>query len=163
MKTLAVAKHHVFFTLLVTLLIGACLLAAAPAWAQAAAPIDGVVVVPWGEIVAGVVVGWGGWLAAKILAFVPLQWRTNQILNAAVQWGLNTTPGAVRGQALTLEVGSEVLERVMEYLVARAPDLLEKLGGRIGARPLAIARMEFAADVDARALIPPRGGVAPQG
>lgn len=163
MKTLAVAKHHVFFTLLVTLLIGACLLASAPAWAQAAAPIDGVVVVPWGEIVAGVVVGWGGWLAAKILAFVPLQWRTNQLLVAAVQWGVNATPGAVKGKALTLDVGSEVVERALEYAISRAPDLIERLGGKHAVRPMVIARLDFDEASDARALIPPRGGVAPQG
>jgi len=160
----AAARRAAFFvpllSVLVTaaLVIGAASVFAAPAYAQDPAPLDGRVVIPWGDLVAAAFAA-GGAVTAWLWRFVPLQWRTNKIFEAAFNWALATTPGVAMGQTVTLDVGNELVERMLEYWIARAPELYKRLGGRAGVQKMAIARVPFDAAVDARALIPPRGGV----
>lgn len=103
--------------------------------AQAA---DGSVTVPWGDwtaealgLAAVLVAGWIGraipsavrqW-AAKLLGD-----RVDQLLERAIQYGINAVAGAVRGKTLSLDTGLDVANEALDYAVKHAPKLVQELG-----------------------------------
>lgn len=148
--------------------LAAIFFSAPPAFSQAvtpAEPLDGRVTVPWGDLVSTALGVWGvavTTLAMKALQFLPQQWRVDSIARAAIQFGINTTRDAVAGKTLSVEVGSNVIERGLEYWVARAPDLLRKVGGESAGRAILLSRVSLEADAVITAhAVPsaPRGGV----
>jgi hypothetical protein len=122
---------------------------ASPAHAQSPAPapqpIDGEVIIPWGDMLASLLTT-GGVVYAAVLAFLnralPEQWRVNEVFGRAVDYGFSVTAGAVKGKAVTLRTGSEVLEASLQYLVALAPQLYAKYGST-KARAMLTARIPF--------------------
>lgn len=79
--------------------------------------------------------------------------RVDQLLEKAIGYGLNATAGAMKGKPLTVDVGSEVLENALQYVVDNGPKMLIKwMGGEVGIREKIIARL----DLDETASVDPR-------
>lgn len=140
--------------------------------ALTSAPIDGEIIVPWGDwlsellkamlAIAGAAVLWLlRRLPSHVVDFLDMlsgmagQGRANELLEKALGYGINTTAGAVRGKALPVKVGNEVLERALEYALRHAPMLVEKIGGVAGVREKIIARLELEPDAALPAPRPP--------
>lgn len=115
------------------------------AFAQDAQPIDGEVIIAWGDTLAQLLAA-GGVVYAAVLAFinrhVPEQWRANQLLEKAVDYGFSVTTEAIKGRTVTVRTGSQVLEAALQYLVAIAPQFYGKLGP-MKARAMLTARIPF--------------------
>lgn len=147
-----------------------------PAFAQDAGGV--VVTVPPTEVV----LNWGDFVAillaniadpqsvawtfvAGAIAFVvarlpgPAAWAFNvfkvdQILIKSLQAAINSTKGATAGQALNVNVGSEVLAKAIQYAVDNGQAwLINWMGGRQGVEQKLIARMELASTVDGAELV----------
>jgi hypothetical protein len=168
---LRITPHSVLIALAIGIalltLVALLIFAGPSAFAQdvpPAAPIDGRVTVPWGDLVATALGVWGvavTTLAMKALQFLPQQWRVDTLARAAIQYGINNTRDAVAGKTFSVEVGSNVIERALEYWLARAPDLLRKVGGESAARAILLSRVSLEADAVLSATAipsPPRGG-----
>ena len=91
------------------------------------------------------------WFVARLSG--PLQWafklfQVEQLLKNAILAALNATKGATEGQALTLNVGSEVLAKALQYAVNNGQGwLIEWMGGRKGVEEKIIARLSLAPSV----------------
>jgi hypothetical protein len=96
------------------------------------------------------------WLARKLpgqAANILITLRVDQLLQKAVQYGINATAGAMKDKPLSVDVGSEVLENALQYVVDNGPGWLIKwMGGKDTIRQKIIARLELdeAASVDPR-------------
>jgi hypothetical protein len=97
-----------------------------------------------------------GWLIRQLpgqFAAVLSTMRVDQLLDKAISYGINATAGAMKGKALSVDVGSEVLENALQYVVDNGPKMLIKwMGGEAGIREKIIARLELdeTASVDPR-------------
>jgi hypothetical protein len=119
------------------------------------APIDGVVNIPWGDwfyegasaiiTVLGMAIAWGlRHLPARLVALAQTL-QVEQLLRNAVEFGINRTAGAVKGQALPVPIANKVLEQALEYAVKYAPGwLLNWVGGEEGVKDKLIARIPVA-------------------
>lgn len=122
----------------------------------AALAADTVVAVPWGDWLATFLVEIVLPLAlaalAWLLRFVPAavhEWclrlfglRIDQILEPAIQYGINATAGAVKGRKLSFVVGSEVARQALDYVAKHAPATLKTVGiARMNEKIL--ARLDF--------------------
>lgn len=124
---------------------------------------DGQIIVGWGAIVAELLdqaylifFGIALYLLRRLpkvavdalnaLAGLLGQGRVDQLLEKAVQYGINATKGAVAGRTLTVPVGNEVLERAFEYALRHAPRLVSWAGGAIALREKIIARLNLEED-----------------
>lgn len=124
--------------------------------------LDGGVALPWGDFLAEllqVVLLAAATLAAFLLRRLPkavvdvidavsrvtLQKNASEFLELALGYGINTTADAVRGKALPIKVGSEVVERAVEYALRHAPGLVRKMGGALQLREKLIARLNLEA------------------
>lgn len=95
------------------------------------------------------------WLSAQRTAAI------EQLLQRAVDYGLNAVVGAARGQQLPVNVGSEVLAHALGYAVQQGPaKLLAWAGGTEALRDMILARMNLDPNASAGALglRPPLGG-----
>lgn len=150
-----------------TVCLAAALLcaAASPAFATVAptvavAPADGgAVTIPWGFWLDAAVtaalaaVGGAAGVAAWLLRKVPAQFlwvikalRLDQLLERAVQDGLNRVSGAARGQSLQLDTGLAVANTALRYAVEAAPQLVAEFGV-LDLWKKILARIDFAAEV----------------
>ena len=127
----------------------------------------------WGTLVADVLREQAGPLAIAVVGaivhFLPggtgsliRMLRIDQLLERAVNAGINKTAGAVDGKVLTAKVGNEVIERALEYAAAQAPNLFKKLPINEW-REKILARLKLGAEVSADSLAqgfvsPNRGG-----
>lgn len=121
------------------------------------APIDGVVNIPWGDwfyegasaiiTFLGLAIAWGlRHLPARLVALAQTL-QVEQLLRNAVEFGINRTAGAVKGEALSVPVANKVLEQALEYAVKYAPGwLLNWVGGEEGVKDKLIARIPVAKD-----------------
>jgi hypothetical protein len=127
--------------------------------AHAAGAIDGQVSFGWGTLIADVLREQAGPMAIAVVGaivhFLPggtgsliRMLRVDQLLEKAVNAGINKTAGAVDGKVLTVKVGNEVIERALEYAASQAPGLFKKLPINEW-REKIIARLKFGADVSA--------------
>lgn len=111
------------------------------------------VTINWGDYVVTLLAGVGAiiltivtWafrkLPVNVQAFL-LAWRAEQLLKNAVNWGINATAGAVKGKALTINVGNGVTAAAVTYAVNHAPKLVEQMGGLDMVRQKVQARLDF--------------------
>lgn len=138
----------------------------------APAPIDGEVEVPWGAWLSdlvgaafAIIMGAALWLLRRVPSnFVGMidsiaramgQGSMNELLEKAVNYGINVTQGAVRNQTMNIKVGNEVLERATEYALRHAPGLVAKYGGLTTLREKIVARLELDAEASVPAPRPP--------
>lgn len=134
---------------------------------------DGAVEVPWGDWLSealkalGLAVGaFVLWVLRKLPASIVTaldamagmlnQGRADALLAKAVNYGINTTSGAVKGKSMSLKVGNEVLERAFEYAIDKAPMFVRFVLGILNARGMIIARLDLDEDVS----LPATRGVA---
>lgn len=78
--------------------------------------------------------------------------RVDQLLERAVDYGLNAVVEATRGKTLNLETGSAVLGAAVQYAVNMAPTLVAWAGGEDAIRAKIFARLQLAPDVSADAM-----------
>lgn len=97
----------------------------------------------------------GTWMASQRTAAV------EQLLQRAVDYGINAVAGAAKGQQLTVPVGSEVLAHALGYAIQQGPTkLVTWVGGADALRDMILARMNLETEASAKALglRPPLGG-----
>lgn len=116
--------------------------------------VDTIVTIPWGDwlfesaqvviAVLGAVVMWGiRQLPARVVAIVQTS-QVDQLLKRAIDYGVNTTAGAAKGKALSVDVGNKVLQQAVQYAIDNAPKwLVTWAGGADGLRAKIIARLEL--------------------
>jgi hypothetical protein len=121
------------------------------AWAQER-PLDGFIRIPWGNYVADGLVACSAVVVAGVTALLRpvlqssfLGRTVDQLLERAIQYGINATADAVRGKNLSIAVGNQVLERAAEYALAHAPALVRRMGGMTRLKEKIIARLDLAA------------------
>ncbi len=134
-------------------LVAVALIAAPfPAFAQ-----DGAVTVPWGDwlasslvylrdaVIAGVValVAWGARRLPTQVGEIILAARVEQLLTRAADYGIASVAGAVKGKSFDVRITNQVIEAAIDYAIANAPSLVERMGSTL--RPKILARI--AADV----------------
>lgn len=92
------------------------------------------------------------WLVSMLPG--PAKWafnafRVEQLMRNAAAGAINSTKGAVAGKALNVDVGSEVLAKMLQYALDNGNAALIKwMGGPQGVQQKAIARMTLAETVD---------------
>ncbi len=90
------------------------------------------------------------WVLNRIRAPWAQKLRTEaaeQLLAYAISFGFNATAGAVRGKAVSVNVGNEVVARALAYAIANGPAwLLKWLGGEAGIRDKILARLTVPED-----------------
>lgn len=80
--------------------------------------------------------------------------RVEQLLSKALAGGINSTRGAVQGQTLNLDVGSEVFAKALQYALDNgSKGLIEWMGGAQGIQQKLIARLPADETVDGAALV----------
>lgn len=129
----------IFVTLMAALMAAALLPAMALAQEAGFAPV----VVPWGAWVADIATGLVGHSATIVavgLAFgfraLPgelVGWarmtRVEQILQRAVEYGLNTVAGAARSKTLEFDTGQAVVNAALVYVIQHGPQWLAQWSG----------------------------------
>ena len=115
------------------------------------------VLVPWGDWLATaltiinslalpVIGGAVAWMFRALPSWAVNFFRTisvEQWLQRALDFGVNTTIGAVRGKSMTLNVGNEVVAKALSYIAEHAPEWLKSwLGGTEGIRDRLVARLQ---------------------
>ena len=68
--------------------------------------------------------------------------RVDQLLAHAVDYGVNTTQGAVRGRTLDVATGNAVLAAALRYAVEQAPTIVALAGGEALVRDKIVARLD---------------------
>jgi hypothetical protein len=170
--------------LLLILAIGDCTSAIAFAQEAIVTP-GGAAVVPEGS---EIVVPWGAWLSelssilATLLGAIVL-WlfrrlpgsvtailqtmRAEQLIQRAIDYGLNATAGAAKDKVLTVQVGNEVVAKAVAYAIDNgAPYVIRWLGGTDGLVQKIVARLDLEpdAEIDASSSskLPLTGGLVTQ-
>jgi len=97
----------------------------------------------------------------------PAMWAFNvfkvdQLLINALRAAINSTKGATAGQALSVNVGSEVLAKAIQYAIDNGQKwLIDWMGGRQGVEQKLIARMELADSVGGAELSAKAAAIGP--
>lgn len=92
----------------------------------------------------GVAILWMIRFLPKQLADFLKTMRVEQLLQKAISYGINAVAGATKDKPLSINVGSEVLENAIQYVVDNGPGWLIKwAGGEAGIREKIIARMNL--------------------
>ena len=120
---------------------------------------------PWGDTLAAVLVGLKTTLTVALLTVLTTAvaklpgWikpfigkaLTDQLLNRAIDYAINTTSGAVKGEVLQINVGSQVVARALEYAFNHGAGwLLTWMGDKDMVKEKLIARLDVAKDVALR-------------
>lgn len=121
-----------------------------PAFAADGTAID----LPWGDLLSDLVYVVGtvaiAFVAKKLHSLLDAKIgkeqtdRVEQLLEKAINFGINQTSGAVAGKALTVDVGNAVLAQAVNYAVSQAPTLTKWAGGRDAIANKVIARLKLA-------------------
>jgi hypothetical protein len=70
--------------------------------------------------------------------------RAEQLIQKAIDYGLNATAGAAKDNVLTVEVGNEVIAKAATYAIDNgAPYIIKWLGGTDGITKKIVARLEL--------------------
>lgn len=119
---------------------------------------------PWGDWV-GAVVDFAATVAlpialaflARLFAILPgpvvqilRTFQVEQLIQRAIDFGINATKGATKGQVLTVDVGSAVVATALQYVLDKAPaQIIKWIGGELRLREMILARLtlEEAADI----------------
>jgi hypothetical protein len=144
-----------------------CVTAVAAAVVPVAHAADGgAVTVPWGDwaaevliVTAGLLIGWVG----RAVPAAVRQWagkllgdRVDQLLERAIQYGINAVAGAVRGKTLSLDTGLDVANQALNYAVRQAPKLVDEIGvGALRDKILARLDLDEAASIVRTRPLPP--------
>ena len=139
------------------------------AYAQEATLADSTaVLVPYGSWLDAILANAQGIAVAAILSIVAVASRnapawlaqiikmllTEQMLAHAVAFGINAVRGAVKGQTLSVGVGSEVLAQAFTYVISKAPGwFLKWVGGPENLKTMILARLDLEADADAKTVL----------
>lgn len=125
------------------------------------------VTVPWGDWLAEVIVIAGQIVALAIggllmwaLRFLPPTLaayikdqqikQIEQLLGRAVDYGTNAVAGAVRGQELSVAVGSKVVAEAAQYAIDHGPEkLIAWAGGAAAIKEMILARIPLQASATA--------------
>lgn len=97
------------------------------------------------------------WLVAKLPG--PAQWafkvfKVDQLLEKSLVAAINSTKGAVVGQSLSVNVGSEVLAKAAQYAVDNGQKgIIDWMGGRAGIEEKLLARMTLDSMADGAELV----------
>lgn len=128
----------------------AVFVSASPALAQTPIPLEAAatgLIDYWAPVFAAGV----AWMLRKVpsqFAWVLTALRVDQLLGAAVTYGINATKNAVKGRTLTLPVGNEVARIALDYAIAHAPQLVAMFGvTRLREKILARLDLDEAAEV----------------
>lgn len=156
-------RFHQFAAAFALALIAVVVLTHFPAFA------DDVVVTPGGAAVVpegtNIVVPWGAWLSdlastLGVLIFGVITWglrklpanivailktvQAEQLLQKAIDYGVNATAHAAKDETLTVPVGNAVIASAVEYAVQNgAPTVVRWLGGENGIVQKIIARLDI--------------------
>lgn len=122
------------------------------------------VVIPWGDwlggilglvamiagTIASVLVAWAlKFLPATLRAYIDQQRiaQVEQLLQAAITYGVNTVSGATMDKTLNIEVGNAVLAEAIQYAIDHGPAwLINWMGGEDGIRDKIISRLPLDAE-----------------
>ena len=150
-------------------LIGLFVLALVTAFATGSSFAADAVVTPGGAVVVpegtAVRIPWGAWLSElsstlSTVLFAAVIWgfrrlpssivallqtmRAEQLIQKAIDYGLNATAGASKDKILSINVGNEVLAKAITYATEQgAPRIIGWLGGPEGISKKIIARLEL--------------------
>lgn len=152
------------FRMMGLLCLTALALIAAPAYAQEASEAATKIGIPWGNWL-GAVVDFLATVAvpivlaflARLFAVLPgpvvqllRTMQVEQLLQRAVDFGLNAVKGAAKDKTLSVDTGSEVVAMALNYVIDKAPaKLIQFMGGELAIREMILARLkiEEAADL----------------
>jgi hypothetical protein len=133
---------------------------ASPAFAQAVSDLaaNNTVILPYGSWIVGlanvatsvlvpalsaVLIG----AVTKVYPWAALfltQKRVEQMANAVTEYGLNAVPGAVKEGKLSINVGSQVIAKAVQYAVNAAPaKALEAAGGQAGLAAIVFRKLNL--------------------
>ena len=133
-------------------------------WPALAIAADSTVTVPIGTWADAVLSFAGDHLAALVLAVVAAlcrklpaeavtflrMMRAEQLLDRAIGAGINQVRGATAGRVLTLDLGSAVTAKAVQYAIDHGPgSLVDWLGGREGVAEKIWARLDLDPTVEA--------------
>lgn len=156
----------------------ACVLSLSPAFAAevVTAPVTTAVVLPYGEWIVGLaniatsvlVPALSGILIAAVTKVYPwavlflTQKRVEQMANAVTEYGLNAVPGAVKEGKLSINVGSQVIAKAVQYAVNAAPaKALEAAGGQSGLAAIIFRKLNLEdGATEANTLAPAQAAIA---
>lgn len=111
------------------------------------------IVIPWGtyiselsSLASALIFGAIVWLMRKLPGQVVSFLRTvraEQLIQRAIEYGINTTAGAVKDETLRISIGNEVIAKAVNYAVEKGSGgLVEWLGGPNGIGKMIIARLD---------------------
>jgi hypothetical protein len=76
--------------------------------------------------------------------------QVDQMLQKAIDFGINTVKGATKDRVLDVDVGNAVIAQALDYVVKHCPAwMIEWLGGEKGIRDRIIARLDLDANAGA--------------
>lgn len=105
------------------------------------------------SMVAALLMAVFGWLLRKLpkqMVDLLLTLRVEQIMRRAVDYGINATRGAVKGKALSFDVGNEVIAAALQRVIDSAPGfLINWMGGIEAIKAMIVARLNLGEDFDA--------------
>lgn len=72
--------------------------------------------------------------------------RVEQLLDRAINYGINAVRGATAGKVLTVDVGNKVIAQAADYAIDAAPSLVKWMGGEEALRRKILARLPMTED-----------------
>jgi hypothetical protein len=103
----------------------------------------------WVSTIGGIILDVAGAVVAAVIAILPKAiqpyfktQQAEQLLQQAIDYGVNAVEGATKGQVLSVSVANPVLRQALDYAVTHGPDgLIKWLGGRSGIEEKIISRL----------------------
>jgi len=151
----------------------ACVFAISPAFAAevvAPVPVAPAVILPWGDWVVAIgqtltsvllpvlvaLISKAVYQVAPWARLVLTQTRIEQMTKAVTDYALNATEGVVKGQALTIPVGSAVIAKAVQRAVDAAPaKVVAAAGGPNGVAELVFRTLHLENGATAAAVLAP--------
>lgn len=85
-------------------------------------------------------------LPSQVYAVI-VSMRADQLLQKAIDYGINMVTAATKDKALTADVGNAVLAQALQYVIDHAPDWLQSwMGGPDAIAQKIVARLNLASD-----------------
>lgn len=145
---------------IVLAIVALFLLPLLPAFAQTVAEktvVDTTIEIPVGDWITAVgavvltaIPATFAWFCRMLPSYIGgllMQVRADKMLELAIQYGINATANATKDKPLSVDVGSEVLENALQYVIDNAPKFAKWIGGSDLIRQKIIARLNLEPDV----------------